>query len=71
MAEILIEKEDLDLLATDPAHQRRGAAGCLLDKLSKLADQAGRVIFLVSTDSARPVYERFSSCPFERLLLIL
>jgi predicted acetyltransferase len=65
------QKADLDLLATDLKYQRRGAAGCLLKKLTEIADQDARVVFLVSTDSARPVYEKFSFVPVQEVLLDL
>jgi GNAT superfamily N-acetyltransferase len=64
-------EEDLDLMATDPAHQRRGAAGCLLEKLAEIADQADQEIFLVSTDAARPVYEKASFVPVQEVVLSL
>ena len=62
---------DVDLLATDPAHQGRGAARCLLEKLGKIADEAGLQTFLVSTDSARPVYKKASFAPVQALELDL
>jgi GNAT superfamily N-acetyltransferase len=62
---------DLDLIATDPSHQRRGAARRLLEKLAELADEAGQDIFLVATDSARPVYGKLSFKPVQEVTLDL
>jgi len=54
---------------TDPAHQRRGAARCLLEKLTEIADEAEHDVFLVSTDMARPVYEKFGFVASKSIVL--
>jgi GNAT superfamily N-acetyltransferase len=66
-----MRKTDLDLLVTDPAFQRRGAAALLLDKLGEIADEAGQQIFLVSTDAARIVYEKALFAPVREVVLDL
>jgi GNAT superfamily N-acetyltransferase len=68
---MLTREEDLDLLVTDPTHQRRGAASCLLDKLGEIADEAEQPTLLVSTDAARKVYEKAFFTPVREVVLDL
>jgi GNAT superfamily N-acetyltransferase len=58
-------------MATDPAHQRRGAARCLLEKLTELADDAGKDTYLVSTDAGRSVYAKAGFTAVKEIVLDL
>lgn len=49
----------MDLVATDPAHQRKGAASALLAHAVSLADASGINFHLVSLDAAKSQYEKF------------
>lgn len=49
----------MDLVATHPDHQRKGAAGALLAHAVSLADAAGINFHLVSLDAAKSQYEKF------------
>lgn len=54
----LLSHLDLELIATDPADQKRGAASLLLRQLAEIADEAKQSIHLLATDAARPVYAK-------------
>ena len=41
----------------------------MLEKLAELADQTGHEIFLVSTEAARPVYEKASFLPIQGVVI--
>jgi hypothetical protein len=58
-------------MATDPAHQKRGAAQCLLGKLTDLADEAGKDAYLISTDAGKSVYTKAGFMPVRELVLDL
>ncbi|PVI03860.1 hypothetical protein DM02DRAFT_611975 [Periconia macrospinosa] len=61
----------LNVLATHPEHQRRGAAKMLLDVGLKRADEEGLVMYLSSSWMGRPIYEKagfelVKECDFDR-----
>jgi len=46
------------VLATDPAHERRGAGSMLIEVGLKEADKAGLDAYLDATKTGKPLYER-------------
>lgn len=68
---MLTESEDMDLVATDPAHQRKGAAGALLAHAVSLADAAGLNFHLVALDAAKPQYDKLGFKAIKRFTLDL
>jgi GNAT superfamily N-acetyltransferase len=51
---------DVQLLATDPAYQRRGLATKLLNHVLDMADKQGKVSYLESTDAGWSVYRKLA-----------
>lgn len=49
---------DLELLATSPAHQKRGAASLLIKHAFELADKSGHDLYLESSPNAVSLYRR-------------
>lgn len=49
----------LHILVVDPAYQRRGAGGLLLDWGVAEADRLGVFAYLEGTPAGRPLYERY------------
>jgi GNAT superfamily N-acetyltransferase len=54
----LIHGLDVQLLATDPAYQRRGLASKLLKQVLDLADREATKAYIEATLAGYPVYER-------------
>lgn len=49
----------LSLLSTDPDYQRKGLASILLNNVLALADAESRKVYVESTVTGHPVYEKF------------
>lgn len=49
---------DLDMVATAPEHQRRGAASILIGKVCEMADESGRRVYLEGSPSGQSTYRR-------------
>ncbi|OGM46665.1 hypothetical protein ABOM_004698 [Aspergillus bombycis] len=54
-----IENQHLDMLATNPEHQRRGAASMVVQWGCDLADRNGAAIFIASSDQGVGLYRKF------------
>jgi predicted acetyltransferase len=55
----LSSSADINVLATLPAHQRRGAASLLMAEFCKQADEAGQWSYVEASPLGRPTYQRF------------
>jgi GNAT superfamily N-acetyltransferase len=50
---------DLDLLGTDPEHQRRGAGALIVQYGCDIADRDGIPSYIDSSVQGKPLYEKF------------
>ncbi|PMD55927.1 acyl-CoA N-acyltransferase [Hyaloscypha bicolor E] len=48
----------VQLLATDPAYQRRGLASKLLKQVLQIADRGGKMSYIEATEAGFPVYQK-------------
>ena len=61
----------LSFIATDPAHERRGAASLLLQWGLEQSQQNNIPAYLESTVDAGPLYERKGFVPVETISMVL
>jgi GNAT superfamily N-acetyltransferase len=54
----LMFNPDVQLLATDPAYQRRGLASKLLRHIFEMADREGKMSYIEATAAGFPVYQK-------------
>jgi GNAT superfamily N-acetyltransferase len=57
---LLTRDLDVQLVATDPAYQRRGLASKLLKHMLQFADGEGKMAYIEATALGFPVYQKLS-----------